>query len=149
MNNVTIEQQIEMGIRKQNSKSVPAVESTSLASRQAAPVRFEMNVTPHATSHVEMKIDSQDRAWGFLIASAPRTFAFALGATLVAIASTGISATGAIALMFLIFSVAEITSYIYTLAISAEGTAHFEARQKWGVLRREQDERWRHYRGGD
>ena len=39
------------------------------------------------------------------------------------------------------FVLAWLLSYAYTLHTSAEGTAHYEARQKWAVIREEQRRR--------
>ena len=104
-----------------------------------------MAVTPTATSHVDMRTSAKDRAQGFIIASMPRTFAFSLAVTLAAITLGGVTLGVAFVILFGVFSIVEIASYIYTLAISAEGTANYEARQKWNVIKREQAERWNHY----
>ena len=66
--------------------------------------------------------------------------------------ATDIGVIAGIVMLVSIFSVVELASYIFTLAISAEGTANYEARQKWAVIREEQRERWNHYKrisGGD
>ena len=42
-----------------------------------------------------------------------------------------------------------LATYIYTLAISAEGIAMFEAKSKWDVIKREQQERWNYYNKQD
>ncbi len=151
-NRVSIEQQIEMGIRKANNyvaaepAQLPSVRP-SLRGEVLPPAhnKIDLSVTPTATTHVEMRTSAQDRAWGFLIASMPRTFAFSLAVTLLAIVAGGVSLVVGFVILFGTFSIVEIASYIYTLAISAEGTAHFEARQKWTVIKEEQRERWSHY----
>lgn len=147
---ITVEQQREMGIRRTNyTPAIPEQPVTALARVPRAevmpqtPVHFE--VTPNATSHIEMKTSAQDRAIGFLIASMPRTFAFSLAVTLASIVLGGVTLAASLVILFGTFSIVELASYIYTLAVSAEGTAHYEARQKWAVIRREQAERWRHY----
>lgn len=148
---VSVDQQIEMGILKpSNSKYLPArVETQSIAHRPTVEVmprnNFDMAVTPTATSHVDMRTSAKDRAQGFIIASMPRTFAFSLAVTLAAITLGGVTLGVAFVILFSVFSIVEIASYIYTLAISAEGTANYEARQKWNVIKREQSERWAHY----
>jgi hypothetical protein len=38
-----------------------------------------------------------------------------------------------------------VAGYCYTLSISAEGVSHYEARNKWAVIREEQRRRWQHY----
>lgn len=149
---VTVEEQKLMGIRRTNyTPAIPeqSTQTTALARVPRAevmpqtPVHFE--VTPTATSHIEMKTSAQDRAIGFLIASMPRTFAFSLAVTIASIVLGGVTLAASLVILFGTFSIVELASYIYTLAVSAEGTAHYEARQKWAVIRREQAERWRHY----
>lgn len=148
-NRVSIEQQIAMGIR-QEPKYVHAVVPS-----QQPPVKVEvlppahervdLVVTPTATAHIDMRTSAKDRAIGFLIASMPRTFAFSLAVTLAAITLAGVTLGAAFVILFSVFSVVEIVSYVFTLAISAEGTAYMEAKQKWQVIKREQQERWKHY----
>lgn len=146
---VTVEQQREMGVRRTNYVSAQPEQTTEIARTPKAEVMPQMpvqlNVTPTATSHIDMRTSAQDRAVGFLIASMPRTFAFSLTVTLASIVLGGVTLAVAFVILFGVFSVVELISYIYTLYISAEGTAHYEARQKWGILRREQEERWKHY----
>lgn len=158
-NRVTVDQQIEMGVlRHANPKYVPArVETQAITHRPTVEVmppqnNFDMAVTPNGTSHVEMKTSAKDRAQGFIIASMPRTFAFSLAVTLAAITLGGVTLGAAFVILFGVFSIVEIASYIFTLSISAEGVASYEARQKWAVIREEQRERWNHYKrinGGD
>ncbi len=159
-NRVSVQEQIERGILQpsNSSKYVPArVETTATTHRPTVEVmppqhNFDMAVTPTSTTHVEMKTSAQDRAWGFLIASTPRTFVFALAIPLVSMLATDIGVIAGIVMLVSIFSVVELASYIFTLAISAEGTAHMEAKRKWDVIEREQRERWNHYKrisGGD
>lgn len=158
-NRVTVEEQIERGVlRASNPKYVPArVETQAIAHRPTVEVmppqnNFDMAVTPNGTSHVEMKTSAKDRAQGFIIASMPRTFAFSLAVTLAAITLGGVTLGAAFVILFGVFSIVEIASYIFTLSISAEGVASYEARQKWAVIREEQRERWNHYKrisGGD
>lgn len=157
-NRVTVDQQIEMGVlRHANPKYVPArVETTAVTHRPTVEVMpqndFNLAVTPTSTTFVEMRTSAQDRAWGFLIASTPRTFVFSLAITLVSMLATDIGVIAGIVMLVSIFSVVELASYIFTLAISAEGTAHMEAKRKWDVIEREQRERWNHYKrisGGD
>ena len=150
MKNVTVEEQIEMGIR-QPARQLPANYVTGeIVQRPKAEVlppihTYEMSVVPTGTTHVDMRTSAQDRAWGFLIASTPRTFVFALAITLISMLATDIGVFAGIVILVSIFSVVELASYGFTLAISAEGTAHYEARNKWDVIKREQAERWKYY----
>lgn len=156
MSKVSIEEQNALGIRRQQYPSQPppaARPTTEIEIRKAAPPplnRFPdpvtaLDVTPTATARIDMVTSAQDRAVGFLIASTPRTFVFALAITLLAILATGIGVVAGIVVLVSVFSVVELASYIFTLAISAEGTAHYEARQKWAILHYEQRQRWAHY----
>ena len=152
-NRVTVEEQIERGVlRASNPKYVPArVETQAITHRPTVEVmppqnNFDMAVTPTGTSHVEMRTSAKDRAQGFIIASMPRTFAFSLAVTLAAITLGGVTLGAAFVILFGVFSIVEIASYIFTLSISAEGVASYEARQKWAVIREEQRERWNHYK---
>lgn len=158
-NRVSVQEQIERGILQpsNSAKYVPArVETQAITHRPAVEVMpqndFNLAVTPTSTTFVEMRTSAQDRAWGFLIASTPRTFVFSLAIVLISMLATDIGVIAGIVMLVSIFSVVELASYIFTLAISAEGTANYEARQKWAVIREEQRERWNHYKklqGGD
>lgn len=147
---ITIEEQQGMGMRRQNY--VPAVTETSLARTPhkqpdlPPQTAITLDVTPTAMMNIDFRTSAKDRAVGFLIASMPRTFAFSLAVTVLSIVVGGVTLAMSFAILFGTFSVVELASYIYTLAISAEGTANYEARQKWLVIKREQEERWRHYR---
>lgn len=150
---VTVEEQRELGIRRvQYPPAKAATVAADGPARQPAASALahpdlvtDMSIAPNATSYVEMRTSAQDRAWGYLISSIPRTFFFSLGLTLVAILATGINLITGIVLLIVTFALVEMISYGYTLAISPEGTAHYEARQKWAILRYEQRQRWQHY----
>lgn len=157
MEHVTIEEQIKMGIR-QPARQLPAnYVQGEIVQRPRVEVlppinTYDMQVTPTGTTHVDMRTSAQDRAWGFLIASTPRTFVFALAITLISMLATDMSVLVGIVMLVSIFAVVELASYVFTLAISAEGTAHYEARQKWAIIKEEQRARWKHYNrlnGGD
>lgn len=147
--NVTIEEQRNMGLLRNTGgpKLVPATFERQ-PSQLAPPINdtITVNVTPTATSHIDMRTSARDRAIGFLIASMPRTFAFSLAVAIAGIVLAGWSLAVSLVALFGIFSVVELASYIFTLLVSAEGTAHYEARQKWAILRTEQKERWAHYK---
>lgn len=153
--NVSIERQREMGLRRSNYSTEAPL---AVQARPPAPQRYQgpppaqtpitLDVSPTAVTSVEMKTSSVDRAKGFLIASVPRTFAFSFAITFAALVLTDISFLVALVILFGTFSIVELASYVFTLNISAEGTAHYEARNKWAVIREEQKQRWQHYRGG-
>lgn len=128
---------------------VPAVPTSSAMPSQRVGLPQEsimLDVTPTATANIDMRTSAQDRAIGFLISSVPRTFAFSLAITILSIVVGGVTLVMSFVILFGTFSVVELASYVYTLAVSAEGVAFYEARQKWAILRREQTERWAHYK---
>ena len=147
---VTVEEQRAMGLLRNTGgpKLVPATFERPKTQPAPSPVNdsIMVNVTPNATSHIDMRTSAQDRAIGFLIASVPRTFAFSLAVAIAGIVLAGWSLAVSLVVLFGLFSVVELASYTFTLLVSAEGTAHYEARQKWAILRTEQKERWAHYK---
>lgn len=153
--NVSIERQREMGLRRSNYSTEAPL---AVQARPPAPQRYQgpppaqtpitLDVSPTAVTSVEMRTSAVDRAKGFLIASVPRTAAFALSVSLASIVLADVSFLVALVILFSTFSVVELISYVFTLAISAEGTGHYEAVQKWKVIREEQRQRWKHYQGG-
>lgn len=155
MARVTIEEQEKLGLRGAAGQVVvepqvkAQIQQVVAQRKQQAEIMpqsaIELSVTPNATANVDFRTSAQDRAWGFLIASTPRTFVFSLAITLISMLATDIGVIAGIVILVSIFSVVELASYGYTLAISAEGTAHYEARQKWAMLREEQRNRWNHY----
>lgn len=106
-----------------------------------------IDVPLSATQHIEMKTSAVDRALGFLIANVPLFAAFAVGVVLVSYVGFNVPflSIPALVIFWLSFVAAWLISYGYTLSLSAEGVAHYEARQKWQVIKREQKERWNHY----
>lgn len=127
---------------------VPALPPVELPT---APINAEVghtiNVKPNATTHIDMTTNAVDRAVGFLVASVPLYGAFAVGVLGASIALFDVPALSFAAFMifWLSFVAAWLVGYIYTLAVSTEGIALFEARQKWKVIREEQRRRWSHY----
>jgi len=100
-----------------------------------------------ATQHIEMKTSATDRAQGFLIVNVPLFGAFALGVLLLAVLMTGhpFWSFWSFCIFWLSFVLAWLYSYKMTLDKSAEGVSHYEARQKWAVIREEQRRRWEYY----
>lgn len=156
MARVTIEEQEKLGLRGAAGQVVvepqvkAQIQQVVAQRKQQAEIMplsaIELSVTPNATANVDFRTSAQDRAWGFLIASTPRTFVFSLAITLISMLATDIGVIAGIVILVSIFSVVELASYICTLAISAEGTAYREAMRKWDVVEREQRERWAHYK---
>lgn len=141
--------------RYSTGQNYVAAEITTTAKRGAAqllPVQdtsHALDIPLSATQHIEMRTSAVDRAKGFLIANVPLFAAFALLMWLL----SGVFALApwfsltALVVFWLSFVLAWLISYIYTLAVSAEGVALYESRQKWNVIREEQRRRWEHYNG--
>lgn len=110
-------------------------------------IEHSIDVVPNAQAKIDFRTSAVDRARGFLIASVPLYAAFALGVLVVAIAlwSVPVLSFSALMVFWLSFTGAWLTGYAYTLMVSAEGIAWFEARAKWAILREEQLRRWNHY----
>ncbi len=132
---------------------VKPAEVTAVARRGPATVlpvqdtRHTIDVPLAATQHIEMKTSAVDRSKGFLIANVPLFGAFALGVWLLSglLTSAPLFSFVGLCIMWSSFVLAWLASYFYTLTTSAEGTAHYEARQKWHVIKEEQRRRWEHY----
>jgi len=148
-NTITIEEQEGMGLRRPSQKYVPAgpVRRDLPAMPLNASVNHTIDAAPVATQHVEMKTSAVDRSLGFLIASVPLYAGFALLVLLVSIFFGGVPflSLPALVIFWLSFVAAWVVGYCYTLSVSAEGVSHYEARQKWDVIKEEQRRRWEHY----
>ena len=154
-NIVTIDEQEAMGLVRRNRydsgaslvrpETQPVVRRLSTEINQTAHV---IDVAPSAQHIVTMKTSSRDRAEGFLIATVPLFAAFALAIVLISVFffSVPLMSLTALVIYWLAFVAAWLIAYVYTLATSAEGIAMFEARQKWNVIKREQEERWSYYK---
>ena len=135
-------------IAKRNTFVAPA--PTTAIQRFSAPLVHDsaqhiIGVPITATQHIEVRTGGVDRAKGFLIASVPNTFAFALAVAIAGVILTGLTLTGAIVTLFVTFAAFQLVAYIATLLLSAEGVSWYEARRKWNVVDREQRARWQHY----
>lgn len=134
--------------RTSNPRFVPAIREQA-----PTPIIPHQEVTHHidaplsATQHVEMRTSAVDRAKGFLIASTPLYLAFALGVLLLAVLFAGVPfwSFWAFSIFWLSFVAAWLWGYKETLAKSAEGISHYEARRKWDIIEEEQRRRWEYY----
>jgi hypothetical protein len=150
MNNetITIEQQEGMGLRRPSQKFVPAA---PLARRPVpampGPVSTQIDVTPTATTHIDVRTSEVDRAKGFLLRSVPLYGAFALLVLLVTVFFSGVPflSLSALTIFWLSFVAAWLLAYCYDLSRSPSGIAHMEATRKWNLIEREHDRRWQHY----
>ena len=128
-------------------------QTTSLAKRpkmEVLPVqdtRHTIDVPMQATQHIEMKTSAVDRSKGFLIANVPLFSAFAIGVWLLSglITASPLFSFLGLCILWSSFVLAWLLSYWYTLRVSAEGVAFFEAKSKWAVIKDEQKRRWEHY----
>lgn len=148
-NTVTLEEQEAQGYRRPQQKFVPAgpVRRDLPAMPINANIVHTIDAAPVATQHVEMKTSAVDRSLGFLIASVPLYGGFALVVVLVSVFFGGVPflSLPALVIFWLSFVAAWVVGYTYTLSVSAEGVSHYEARQKWDVIKEEQRRRWEHY----
>jgi hypothetical protein len=94
-----------------------------------------------------MKTSAVDRSKGFLIANLPLFGAFALGVWLLSglVTTTPLFSFLGLCILWSSFVLAWLASYWYTLRVSAEGIAMFEAKSKWRIIEKEHDRRWQHY----
>ena len=156
---VTMQEQKETGMVRRNYVAA-ASEVTALAKRGPVvplPVQdtsHTLDVPMQATQHIEMKTSAVDRSKGFLIANVPLFAAFAIGVWLLSgwLAAYPLLSYLGLLIFWLSFVLAWLVSYWYTLRVSAEGIAMYEAKSKWGIIKSEHDRRWAHYdklTGGD
>lgn len=148
---ITSAEQRQTGMVKR-ANYVPA-EVTAIAKRgpaQVLPVQdtsHTLNVPMQSTQHIEMRTSAVDRSKGFLIANLPLFGAFALGVWLLSglVTATPLFSFLGLCVLWSSFVLAWLASYWYTLRVSAEGVAHYEARRKWNILAEEQRRRWDYY----
>ena len=132
---------------------VKPVSNTAIARRPRVEVlppaetTHRLDVPMQATQHIEMKTSAVDRSKGFLIANLPLFGAFALGVWLLSglVTTTPLFSFLGLCILWSSFVLAWLASYWYTLRVSAEGIAMFEAKSKWRIIEKEHDRRWQHY----
>lgn len=144
-------------VRPSNFVTVAEEQSQLAAPTPAYPivthdVRHVLDVPLSATQHIEMRTSAVDRSLGFLLASVPLYFAFALGVLILSVlfANVPFWSFWGLAIFWSSFVLAWLWGYRETLLKSAEGIAMFEAQQKWKVIQEEQRRRWaQHTSKGD
>lgn len=133
---------------------VPAVANNTALERRPrmevlppAETVHRIDVPMQATQHIEMKTSAVDRALGFLIANVPLFGSFALGVWLLSglVTATPLFSFLGLCILWSSFVLAWLASWWYTLRVSAEGIAMFEARSKWAIIKKEHDRRWEYY----
>lgn len=152
---VTLEQQVEMGLRKRMPERnwVPTEQPLAKAEQPTPPMPLNsevvhtIDVVPSATQHVEVRTNSQDRAWGFVIETLPLCSGFAAVVLGICSLGFGVQLFGlpALVIVFTVFATGWTLAYLRYLGMSAEGVTLYEAQEKWGILRDEQRMRWRVY----
>lgn len=151
-NVVTIDEQEAMGLRRPRREMVqPTPVQQPIVRRiptELGQTSHVIDVAPSAQHYVEMRTSAKDRAQGFLIATVPLFAGLALGMVLISVFFFNVPfmSLTALVIFWLSFVAAWLIAYVYTLAVSAEGIAMFEARKKWQVIEREQRERWDYYK---
>jgi hypothetical protein len=144
---ITIEQQRAQGLRRTSQKFVPAGPVRRDLPAMPGPVSTQIDVTPTATTHIDVRTSEVDRAKGFLLRSVPLYAAFALLVLLVTVFFSGVPflSLSALTIFWLSFVAAWLLAYCYDLSRSPSGIAHMEATRKWDLIEREHDRRWQHY----
>ena len=150
---VSHDEQVSTGMVETRNLVRALPEVTSVAKRGPAvplPVQdtnHTIDVPMQATQHIEMQTSAVDRSKGFLIANVPLFAAFAMGVWLLSgwLAAYPLLSYLGLLIFWLSFVLAWLVSYWYTLRVSAEGIAMYEAKSKWGIIRDEHDRRWAHY----
>lgn len=143
---ITLKQQEQMGLRPPAAQRFVPVPRTS--DRVAPPVNGEIVYTidaePAAQQHVMVKTSEVDRSLGFLITSIPFCGIFGVAVTLVAIVGFGMPATTGLVITVLTLSAfaALLVIYSWSLQTSPGGVSLYEAKEKWGLISREHENRW-------
>ena len=150
MNNeaVTLEQQRAAGmLRPAAAKFVPAGPARRELPAMPGAVSTQIDITPTATMHTEVKTSEVDRAKGFLLRTLPLYGAFGLLVVLVCVFFAGVPlmSLASLTIFWLSFVAAWLVAYSYDLSRSPSGIAHMEASRKWNLIEKEHDRRWAHY----
>jgi hypothetical protein len=112
-----------------------------------ADTRHVIDVPLQSVTNIEMKTSAVDRSKGFLLANVPLFGAFAIGVWLLSgmLTNAPLFSFLGLCILWSSFVLAWLASYWYTLRVSAEGIAMFEAKSKWRIIEKEHDRRWQHY----
>jgi hypothetical protein len=132
---------------------VKPVETTAIARRPRmevlppADTRHTIDVPLQSVTNIEMRTSAVDRSKGFLIANLPLFGAFAIGVWVLSgmLTNAPLFSFLGLCILWSSFVLAWLASYWYTLRVSAEGIAMFEAKSKWRIIEKEHDRRWQHY----
>ena len=154
---VTIDEQRAMGLRRQNqypANYVPPMPARRAELPAQHSTTYTIDAHPSAQLASVTHTSATDRAKGYLLIQAP--LAVVVGVLVVTVgkvlADYPLLSLSAFLIFWLSFAVTWLAGWGLTLLLSAEGVSFYEARRKWNVIEREQDERWNHYNrltGGD
>ena len=143
---ITLSEQMQNGMRRtMPTNFVPvAMQREAPAAPINAEVVHTINATPSATQHIELRTSAVDRALGFAIATSPLAAGFAVVVVGICVLGFGVPLLSlpTLIITFTVFAIVWTIAYLYTLSISAEGVSMFEAQERWGVIKTEQQLRW-------
>jgi len=146
---VTIDEQESMGLRRmQRPANYVAPMPARLAELPAQhSTTYTIDAHPSAQLGSITHTSAVDRAKGYTIIQAPLAAIMAVLVLAVAKSLAGfpLLSFAAFLTFWISFAVVWLAGWGLTLLLSAEGVAFYEARRKWNVIEREQDERWQHY----
>jgi hypothetical protein len=141
---VSLAQQERMGLRHpQRANYVPPERASFLPPATT----YTIDAAPSAVLESHTHTNAVDRAKGYLLIQAPLAVVVAVLVVTVgkALADYPLLSLSAFLIFWLSFAVTWLAGWGITLLLSAEGVAFYEARRKWNVVEREQDERRSHY----
>lgn len=143
----TIEEQRALGLRRQPANFVyPAPNRYDQLPAQTA-TTYTIDAQPSAQLGSITHTNAVDRAHGYLIVQTPLAVVLAVLvlAVVKSLAEFPLLSFAAFLTFWCTFALVWGLGWFVTLLLSAEGVAFYEARRKWNVVEREQEERWGHY----
>jgi len=146
---VTIDEQESMGLRRMQRPTnyVPPMPARRAELPAQHSTTYTIDAQPSAQLGSITHTSAVDRAKGYTIIQAPLAAIMAVLVLAVAKSLAGfpLLSFAAFLTFWISFAVVWLAGWGLTLLLSAEGVAFYEARRKWNVVEREQDERWQHY----
>ena len=144
----TLAEQDEMSGRPRRQTSyVPAMPARRAELPAQSATTYTIDAHPSAQLGSITHTSAVDRAKGYTIIQAPLAAIMAVLVLAVAKSLAGfpLLSFAAFLVFWVSFALVWLAGWGLTLLLSAEGVAFYEARRKWNVVEREQDERWNHY----
>lgn len=127
---------------------VPALPSPTVKTQKIVdvlpPSEYVLDITSSVSHETKNVTNARDKAYGFLLMNVPLFGSFAIGVWALASWQTGYPLLNMVGflILWLSFVAGWLLMYLYTLFFSLEGVALYEARQKYLIVRREQEYRW-------